>query len=93
MACPTCDHTMHSLGQLVSGERYWWCPRCGTLKGDLSVPPVAAAMVSSRLKSFLAELAEDGAAVELGGHLATLSECVAFGVALETGGQNGQETP
>ena len=27
MSCPTCDHTMHSLG---SGD--YWCPRCGTLQ-------------------------------------------------------------
>lgn len=30
MACPTCDHTMHGLG-----DRWFWCPRCGTvLNGD-----------------------------------------------------------
>lgn len=26
MSCPTCDHTMHGLG-----ERWFWCPRCGTV--------------------------------------------------------------
>jgi tRNA(Ile2) C34 agmatinyltransferase TiaS len=26
MSCPTCDHTMHSVGDTA-----WWCPRCGTL--------------------------------------------------------------
>ena len=26
MACSTCDHTMHGLG-----ERWFWCPRCGTI--------------------------------------------------------------
>jgi len=31
MSCPTCDHTMHSVGA------YWfWCPRCGTLKQQLA---------------------------------------------------------
>ena len=36
MACPTCDHTM----QLVNSDvpRIFWCPRCGTLKMDGSVP-------------------------------------------------------
>lgn len=27
MSCPTCDHTMQSLGS----NFYFWCPRCGTL--------------------------------------------------------------
>jgi hypothetical protein len=27
MACPTCDHTMQSIG-----NQLFWCPRCGTLK-------------------------------------------------------------
>jgi len=26
MSCPTCDHTMHSLG-----HSWHWCPRCGTI--------------------------------------------------------------
>lgn len=25
MSCPTCEHTMHGLG-----DRWFWCPRCGT---------------------------------------------------------------
>lgn len=30
MSCPTCDHTMQSLGG--GGDDAWfWCPRCGTL--------------------------------------------------------------
>lgn len=32
MACPTCEHTMQGIGVVESGERVWWCPRCGTLK-------------------------------------------------------------
>lgn len=31
MACPTCDHTMQSLGY-ADGGTIWWCPRCGTVK-------------------------------------------------------------
>jgi len=33
MACPTCDHTMHSLGSTKNNESIFWCPRCGTVKG------------------------------------------------------------
>ena len=29
MSCPTCDHTMHGLG-----NRWFWCPRCGTTLND-----------------------------------------------------------
>lgn len=33
MACPTCDHTMSPLGQLVAyGDVVYWCPRCGTIR-------------------------------------------------------------
>ena len=31
MACPTCDHTMESLGEFA-GRRHFRCPRCGTLR-------------------------------------------------------------
>lgn len=27
MACPTCDHSMESLG-----IGWFWCPRCGTIR-------------------------------------------------------------
>lgn len=30
MACPTCDHTMRSVGGV--GYVVFWCPRCGTIK-------------------------------------------------------------
>ncbi len=38
MACPVCEHTMHNVG--VMPEPYtkvplFWCPRCGTLKGNV----------------------------------------------------------
>jgi hypothetical protein len=29
MPCPTCDGTMQAIS---TGERHYWCPRCGTLK-------------------------------------------------------------
>lgn len=39
MACPTCGHTMQNLG-VDSGpgptRRVFWCPRCGTLREELS---------------------------------------------------------
>ena len=28
--CPTCDHTMQSVG--TPDNKVWWCPRCGTIK-------------------------------------------------------------
>jgi len=32
MACPTCDHTMAGIGNLI-----WHCPRCGTVKKERRV--------------------------------------------------------
>lgn len=32
MSCPTCDHTMQGIGKLETGERLFWCPRCGTIR-------------------------------------------------------------
>jgi hypothetical protein len=29
MPCPTCEHTMQSVGESVA-----WCPRCGTIQGN-----------------------------------------------------------
>lgn len=37
MACPTCDHTMHSLSAAdhTATLPMFWCPRCGTVRiGD-----------------------------------------------------------
>jgi transposase len=34
MACPTCGETMQNLGGSPPAQRYFWCPRCGTLKRD-----------------------------------------------------------
>lgn len=34
MPCPTCDHTMQSLFPAGESQRWYWCPRCGTLKGE-----------------------------------------------------------
>lgn len=31
MSCPTCDHTMQSIGY-CDGGTVWLCPRCGTVK-------------------------------------------------------------
>lgn len=30
MSCPNCDHTM----QQIDVSKYFWCPRCGTLKPE-----------------------------------------------------------
>jgi hypothetical protein len=40
MACPTCGHALQNLG-LSAGpvgmtRRVFWCPRCGTLREELS---------------------------------------------------------
>lgn len=33
MSCPTCDHTMQSIGlDETTGIVRHWCPRCGTMK-------------------------------------------------------------
>jgi len=33
MSCPTCDHTMVSVGLSRNGyDTVYWCPRCGTVK-------------------------------------------------------------
>lgn len=37
MPCPTCNHTMHNLGLAESGKRTFWCPRCGTIKTEVTV--------------------------------------------------------
>ena len=37
MACPTCDHTMHNVGE-NGGRTVFWCPRCGGLKTRGAVP-------------------------------------------------------
>lgn len=26
MSCPTCNHTMHGVG-----DKWFWCPNCGTI--------------------------------------------------------------
>lgn len=37
MSCPTCDHTMQRLNCGCETSRRWfWCPRCGTVKQDES---------------------------------------------------------
>ena len=34
MPCPTCDHTLESLGRSDRGDVFFLCPRCGTVKVD-----------------------------------------------------------
>src|SRR4051812_6946684 len=36
MSCPTCEHTMQSVGMLDHGGSVYWCPRCGTIRQLLS---------------------------------------------------------
>lgn len=32
MPCPTCDHTMSTVGRVSTGSMVYWCQRCGTMK-------------------------------------------------------------
>jgi len=36
MACPNCDHTMHSISSL---SQVYWCPRCGSIRDGKSEQP------------------------------------------------------
>lgn len=41
MSCPTCGHSIHALGCKVSGDTFFYCPRCGTIlpcTGEVVVP-------------------------------------------------------
>lgn len=49
MACPTCDHTMHSLVAAL----LWYCPRCGTVKDALN--RVTTPAIVDRVKEVLGE--------------------------------------
>lgn len=35
MSCPTCTHTMTPLGVVDGNFKYFWCPRCGTIRAVL----------------------------------------------------------
>lgn len=49
MACPTCDHTMESIGD--SGRTIaFWCPRCGTL--DNGLKPASQPKLVERCRIF-----------------------------------------
>lgn len=36
MSCPTCSHTMKSIGE-ARGEPVFYCWRCGTIKDSIAV--------------------------------------------------------
>lgn len=49
MACPTCDHTMHGLG-----EQWFWCPRCGTvLNNEDRAATTSIAYATDQMRNFL----------------------------------------
>lgn len=50
MSCPTCDHTMHCIGHGI-----FWCPRCGTLKGNDPLGQVSIPALVDRCRRFAAE--------------------------------------
>lgn len=60
MACPTCLHTMHSLGK-IQETSVFWCPHCGTIKTDLAShePDISVPYLVDRVKRFRA-LANEG---------------------------------
>lgn len=62
MACPTCDHTMQSIGQTKRQDSVFWCPRCGTIRTLYSPTKMDddAPSLPHRVRAFLAEL-ETGA--------------------------------
>ena len=38
MSCPTCDHTVQRIGSMEPPYHrvpLFWCPRCGTVKGNV----------------------------------------------------------
>jgi phage FluMu protein Com len=57
MPCPTCNHTLQSLG---GPYRRWWCPRCGTLTEDIvegSFRRYDMPTVVQRIRNFVAMIA------------------------------------
>lgn len=54
MACPTCDHTMHSLRPTV-----FWCPRCGTVKHGQPNLGVDVPKIVGRIVAFCGTLTDD----------------------------------
>lgn len=52
MACPNCDHTLSSIGEVdVGGRRLFHCGRCGTLSvvGESGKPPIETILVTPAL--------------------------------------------
>jgi hypothetical protein len=37
MPCPVCRHPMQNLGLSQPDARLFWCPRCGTLKTEVTL--------------------------------------------------------
>jgi Zn-finger nucleic acid-binding protein len=76
MACPTCSHTMQSVG--VTGQleqRVYWCPRCGTIKvaGEVT-EDVEAPKLVARCRAFQAELYECESHDDYGVFMAAMPE-------------------
>jgi len=56
MACQTCDHTMQKVND--GKPPTFWCPRCGTIKSEGSVPEFEEPKLVERAKK-LAQADED----------------------------------
>ena len=78
MPCPTCTATMQSLGKVEAGFKYYYCPRCGTLKmDDNDYEQSEIPMLVKRTRKIVEMLADPGQLVaheEL--RLAGILECV-----------------
>jgi tRNA(Ile2) C34 agmatinyltransferase TiaS len=79
--CPTCSHTMQSLGVLDSGDRAFWCPRCGTIKRQFNKHEVnEATQLVSRCHAFreivLAQVEDDDQFIMNGWMRCGVSECI-----------------
>lgn len=66
MACPTCDHTMQSFGELVYRGSIFWCPRCGTvrIRGESDNVPKLPARVRELLTRISDYFGADGITAE-----------------------------
>jgi hypothetical protein len=61
MACPTCSETMQNLGlsdrePVGMTRRVFWCPRCGTLREELS--DIGAAQTNDEAPKLVARCRE-----------------------------------
>ena len=54
MACETCDHTMQKVNDGM--PKVFWCPRCGTIKSEGSVPEFEKPIIVERANKLCQQL-------------------------------------